>query len=452
MDKHRQREQESYGLFTMITMIIGVVVGSGIYFRTDDIVRYANGNLLLGMLILALGSLCIVFGSLTLAELAKRHVATGGIIAFFDQFVSRKVAAGYGWFQLFIWLPSIAVVIGWASALYTFMLLEVEATLFQQIALGFAYNVWFALMNYWSRYLGGAMQRFTTLIKMIPLILIAIYGGIMTPVSNEVATSVQTFGSEVSKFGWLTALLPLIFSYDGWVMSLAIAGEVENPKKNITRALVISPLIILVLYLLYFFGMFNLMGSETILALGDKAIFVVIEQFFGAKMANIMLLIIVISMLGVLNGVNMAGIRIPPVLAEQHIIPDKKFSNKNPRTQTSLHSTLLVIALEGFWSIMHYVVMRYDLFGGRDISEISIVFSYMSYILLYAIVWRIYKEEKKYNKLFIPALAILGSIIILIGSMMASPFYVTIFFVICSTMIFIGSQFYERKAIKKTSK
>lgn len=449
MRKSQTKAHESYGLFTTITMIIGVVVGSGIYFRTDDIVAYANGNLLLGMLILSLGSLCIVFGSLTLSELAKRHVATGGIIAYFDRFISRRLAAGYGWFQLFIWLPSIAVVISWAAALYTFMLFGVEASLFEQTLLGLAYNAWFCLMNYWSRHLGGLMQRLTTLIKMIPLVLIAVYGGLLTPISSRVTESVQSFGSEVVNIGWLTALLPLIFSYDGWVMSLSIAPEVKNPKKNITRALIISPLIILSIYLLYFYGMFNLMGSELILELGDQAIFTVIEQHFGPRLAQIMLLIVVISMLGVLNGVNLAGIRIPQALAAQHLIPDWGFSTINPRTHTSWRSSLLIVALEAFWSVMHYIVMRYNLFNGRDISEISIVFSYASYILLYLIVWRIYWQEKKYKKLFIPALAMLGSIIILIGSLLSSAFYVALFFVICSIMIVIGAYYYERKAIEE---
>lgn len=46
--------KQSYGLFTTITMIVGIVIGSGIYFRADDIFIYANGNLALGLMVLAL--------------------------------------------------------------------------------------------------------------------------------------------------------------------------------------------------------------------------------------------------------------------------------------------------------------------------------------------------------------------------------------------------------------
>ncbi len=430
-------------------MIVGTVVGAGIYFRTDDIIQYSNGNLWIGILVLALGSLCIVFGSLTLAELAKRYVATGGVNAYFDRFISRRMAAGFGWFQVIVWLPTVAVVVGWASAVYTFMLLDIEATFLQQVLLGFAYNIWFFVMNYWSRNLGGLMQRLSTLVKMIPLILIAVYGVIFTPISHEVLQSATDFGQEFGQWGWLTALLPLIFSYDGWMLSLSITPEVKNPKKNVVRALIISPLIILAIYLLYFYGMFNLMGSQQLLALGDRAIFVIAQQILGERMATIMLLILVISMLGVLNGINLGAIRVPPVLAQQKMIPDWNFSKVNPKTQTSWASTLLLIVLNAIWSVIHYFVMTYQLFNGRDISEISIVFCYVSYLLLYAVVFRMYWQAKNYKKLPIPILASLGSLIILVGSIIASPFYVLLFFMTCFTFVIIGYYYYDNKAIKE---
>lgn len=446
--KNSNKTQQTYGLFTMITMIVGIVIGAGIYFRTADIIRYANGNLMIGMLVLALGSLCIVFGSLALAELARRHVGAGGVIAYFDRFVSRKMAAGFGWFQMMVWFPTIAVVVGWAAAMYTFMLLGIKAPFWQEVLLGLVYNAWFAFMNYFSRKLGGLMQQVSTLIKMIPLLLIAVYGVFFTPVSQGVVQSVHAFPAEFSKFGWLTALLPLAFSYDGWTISLSIANEVENPKKNMVRALVIGPLIILSVYLLYFYGMFNMMGSEQLLALGDQAIFVVMQQFFGPKMAQIMLLIVVISMMGVLNGVNLSFIRIPQALAEQDMLPDYGFSKLNPNTQTSLYSTFFVLGLEAFWSLAHFIVMTFNLFNGRDVSEISIVLCYLSYVILYVVVYRIYLQERQYQKLIIPVLATAGSLMILIGSLLAGPFYVTLFLVICSTVIVAGYRYYEYQTLK----
>lgn len=69
----------TYGLVTAIAMIVGIVIGSGIYFKVDDILNFAGGNVWLGMLVIALGAVSIVFGSLSISELALRSAASGGI-------------------------------------------------------------------------------------------------------------------------------------------------------------------------------------------------------------------------------------------------------------------------------------------------------------------------------------------------------------------------------------
>ena len=73
------KAKQAYGLITTIAMIVGIVIGSGIYFKADDILLATGGNPLLGLLALAIGSACIIFGSLTLSELAQRTSRSGGI-------------------------------------------------------------------------------------------------------------------------------------------------------------------------------------------------------------------------------------------------------------------------------------------------------------------------------------------------------------------------------------
>lgn len=54
------KKQQTYGLFTMIMLMVGIVIGSGIYFKADDIFRYTDGNILVGLFVLALGAVCII--------------------------------------------------------------------------------------------------------------------------------------------------------------------------------------------------------------------------------------------------------------------------------------------------------------------------------------------------------------------------------------------------------
>lgn len=430
--------KQSYGLFTTISMIVGIVIGSGIYFRADDIFGYTNGNLALGIFVLALGALCIVFGSLTFAELSKRNTSTGGLIGYYQDFISEKMGSGFGWFQLFVYIPTIAVVVGWAAAIYTFMLFDIEATLLMQVGLGLAYNLFFIFINLMSRSLGGLVQRLATTVKLLPLVIIAVYGIFIASPIEGAALSQSTFVAEFTNYSWITALVPLAFSYDGWTIALAIAPEVVDQKKNMTKALILSPLIILFVYLAYVYGIANILGTQQIMLMGDSAVFEAGKIVLGERLGNLLLVVVVISMLGVLNGVNLGAIRIPQALAEKKMLPDNGLSKLDEKKQLSVKATYMVVGLEVFWAVIHFAVMHFNLFNGRDISEISIVFSYVIYIILYVFVFKLLLKEGKKLKLIIPVIAILGSLIILFGSLIASPFYISMFMLFCTVVMAFG--------------
>lgn len=437
----------TYGLFTTIAMIIGIVVGSGIFFRADDILSYTNGNLLLGLLALTLGSLCIILGSLTLSPLAQNCAESGGLIAYFRQFVSPEIAAGFGWFQVFMYFPAITVVIAWVAGIYTTILFQLEGGLELQMGLGIAYTVVFLLLNFIHRKLGGHFQALSTITKYIPLLMIAICGLFYTnPVGNPLTQSLPTFLPELAKGSWLTALVPLAYSYDGWVLALSIAPEVKNAKRNLPRALIMSPLIILLTYLTFFYGLTNLLGPGTVIEQQDRAVFWAAQQLVGERLGNLVLVIILISVLGVLNGIILSGIRMPQALAEKGFIRAPKIAAIQPRYQLSIGSTKAYAALLILWNLIHYLVIRFDFLKGRDISEIAIVFSYLTYIILYIVVFKQalngrLKHKRTYQ--IISLFAIFGSLLLFVGSVLASPLYVCLFILFSACLFGCGYLYYK---------
>lgn len=436
-------KRETYGLFTAITMIVGIVIGSGIYFRADDIFTFTRGNLLLGIFVMIFGSTSIIFGSLSFSYLSRKTTGSGGVINYFETFISHDLARGYGWFFGFIYLPSVSVVLGWASALYTFTLLGIEATLPMQIALGLFYNVFLIIVNSLSRKFGSVLQNISTVIKLIPLFAIVIYGFFYSaPLANS-GNMINDFVQEFKTYTWLTALVPIAYSLDGWTIGLNIAPEVKNAKRNMPIALIVGPIIIIIAYITYLIGIYNILGPEKIISLGDQAIFVAGKQVLGDRLGNILLTIVVISVLGVLNGLCLASIRIPQALAEKKMIPDKwEISKIDKKLQISKKSVLIFLIAVIFWHLIHYLVMNYDVFNGRDISEISIVFNYLIYILLYKKSFEIIKSENK-TITFIPIIAALGSIMMFIGSLLASFTYVTIFLLFSGSIVYLGYRYRE---------
>ena len=179
------KEEKHYGLFTAVSMIVGICVGSGIFFKADDILGATGGNVALGILVFCIGAFSIIFGSITLTQLANRTERTGGVVAYFEEFISDKAASAFGWFQLFVYLPTIIVVVSWVSGIYTCMLLGLPNTLETQTLIGTGYMAFFFLLNYFSLRLGGYFQNLATIMKLIPLIAVAIVGHFLETTSSD---------------------------------------------------------------------------------------------------------------------------------------------------------------------------------------------------------------------------------------------------------------------------
>ena len=80
MNNNNNDVTKKYGLFTAITMIVGICIGSGIFFKSDNVLIATNGSIALGVLSFYLAAISIIFGCLTIGELASRTDKVGGLI------------------------------------------------------------------------------------------------------------------------------------------------------------------------------------------------------------------------------------------------------------------------------------------------------------------------------------------------------------------------------------
>ena len=290
-------QNKTYGLWTATAMIVGICVGSGIFFKVDDILRFTGGNVVLGALVFIIGAFSIIFGSISLTNLAARSNKNGGIVAYFEEFYSESIASAVGWFQTFLYYPTIAVVVAWASGIYTCLLLGLPDNLDLQMAIGLFYLLLFYGINILSSTLGGRFQVISSIAKLIPLIGVGLIAIFFTKDYPEIPANVERVPVSNVGIGWLAALAPTAFSYDGWAISLSISGEVKNPKKTMPLALTIAPIIVLFVYLSYFLGMTHILGPEYILSTGNGAVTEIGYMLLGKSGEVIILLFI-------LNGVN----------------------------------------------------------------------------------------------------------------------------------------------------
>lgn len=414
--------KQKFGLFTSVCMIVGIVIGSGIFFKSDNVLIDTNGSILLGVIVFIIAAIAIIFGSLAMSELAMRTGQTGGIIAYAENHIGKRGGCVFGWFQNFVYYPTIISVVSWVTGIYGTMLFDIEASLELQIIIGIVTYSFLYGLNYLSGRASGYVQNAATIMKLVPIVVIVLAGFLIA--GPDLTTAGPSRGNAP---GWTAALGPIAFSYDGWIVATGISHEIKNSKRNLVLALIIAPFFILCAYLAYFIGISTLIGPDTIIALGDEHVDLAAQIILGPLGSKVFLIFVLISVAGTVNGLILGSSRGIYALGEKRMIPGSRIvAHIDEQRDTPTKATVVSFLITTVWMIIHYISTRFQLLNNSDVSEISIVSMYLLYIVLYLQVMKLkYKGEIKSTAkgYVIPLMAILGALIIFFGGMQNPMFW-----------------------------
>lgn len=229
MDKGLEKK---YGLPTAIAMVIGIVIGSGVFFKADDVLTMTNGNLVLALIAWGLGAFAMIFGALVFSEFAQRIEKSNGVVDYVEEAYGKKYGYLAGWFNGVLYLMPLSAILSWVASLYTMILFGSSNPTNSVATWGLAllYMLLFYGINYYAAALSGKVQVASTVIKLIPLALVAIIGtisGISTGMTmDNFTTAMKTVGSSSGTLA--TAVVATAFAYEGWIVALTINGEIKN--------------------------------------------------------------------------------------------------------------------------------------------------------------------------------------------------------------------------------
>ena len=151
-----------YGLFTAIAMVVGTVIGSGVFFKAETVLKSTGGNMPLGIVAWALVGLIMIICSYTFAILAARFEKVNGIVDYADVTVGQKYGYYVGWFMTTIYMPCITSVLAWVSARYTAVLLGWDITGGSAMTIACLFLVGSYTINALSPIIAGKLQITTT--------------------------------------------------------------------------------------------------------------------------------------------------------------------------------------------------------------------------------------------------------------------------------------------------
>ena len=362
---------ERYSLATALSLIVGISIGSGIFFKSDNILIATGGNVALGVAMFLLAATTIVFGGLTLARFASQTAGAGGPIAYAEQFLGPHRLTFIGWNFTFVYLPIVTSIICWVVGVYACMAFGLPGGFWMQMAIGLAFLLACFVWNVcWPR-LGGWFANATTLFKVLPLIVVGIVGILFADPTSYLTEGIQQ--APAAGAGWIIAAAPVAFAFDGWTAAAGIAPEIKNSKRNLPIALVTGPAIILTLYIAYFVGISCFLGPQEVMAAGDASLSLLFVELFGPQAATWPNLIAFIAVAGTANGLVLSILRMPYALAAVGEVPfEKQLLKMNPTLRFPLNSALVALGSVLLWMAVHAFVTVNGLLPNGDISEIAV--------------------------------------------------------------------------------
>jgi basic amino acid/polyamine antiporter, APA family len=301
--------KKELSLFDSICIIVGIIIGAGIYEITPTVAACMGGWAgILGIWLA--GGLLALTGAICYAELATAYPREGGDYVYQTRAYGSWVGYLFGWSQLVIIRPGDIALMAFVFARYAVTIyapyehmLPVYATLVV-VVLTFI-NIFGVKQGKWT-------QNLLTIIKSVGILAI-VAAGFLAPTPQIMPVESSGFTME----GFKLSLILVLFAFGGWNEMAYVAAEVKRPKYNIVRALVIGTVLVIALYMLINGSFLHALGQARMSS--SKAIAVDTFAIVAPGMASkIISIIICISALGAVNGLIFTGARISYALGAEH--------------------------------------------------------------------------------------------------------------------------------------
>ena len=452
-----QQLKPKYGLITAIAMIVGIVIGSGVFFKAEKVLNIMGGNLPLGILAWVVGGAIMIIFGYTFSILATRHAGVGGIVDYAEALVGKPYAYVLGWFTTFIYYPAMTGVLSWVTARYFGALIGWSLNSVDVMLLSCGFMILSYAVNTLSPIIAGKVQVSTTVIKLIPLFLMAIVGtvvGLLNGTTVENFTNIPEIGPEGGLLkAFFGAIVAAAFAYEGWIIAISINAEIKNPKKNLPRALVLGTLIIAATYIFYYVGLAGSVKNEVLMASGEQGVKTAFEGIFG-KVGGIGLqVLIVISCFGTLNGLMLATTRsVYSISARGNGIKPRMFKQIDAETNMPTNSAVMGVSLSMLWLLFFYGANLSPVawFGkfAFDSSELPIITIYALYIPILIMMMKKEKGLNPINRFVFPTVCILLCIFMMYATVMSHKMGVVWYLIACAAIMLLSIPFYKNKEKK----
>ena len=444
---------KKFGLWTAVGMVVGTVIGSGVFFKAKNVLISNNGDMLGSLLTVAIVGMIMLVCSYCFSLLAARVEKVNGLVDYSEISLGKFYAYMVGWFITFIFYPTITSCLAWISAQYTLALFGItEYHWALHLGIAFFYLVSSFLINIFSPKISSKFQVSTTFIKLVPLTVMAIAGTVVGissgTFSENISSGALTSVIGSTDGGFFGAVVSFAFAYEGWIFATSINAELQDAKKTLPKALFFGAIVIILAYLGYFVGIFGTMPTSDIIASENLPKDAFSSLFGNEIFGSLAYVFVVISCLGTTNGLVLACCRgIYSVAVRGEGVFPKYFSHVNEKLDMPVRSSVFGFATVSIWLLQWqfgFINGWLPEFVSFENDELPIITFYACCIPIFIYIMRKCNELNTIKRFVIPSLAVLSCLFMVFSAVYKYRMDALYYFIVFVIVMSFGLLFYRK--------
>ena len=344
----------------VILIVVGTVIGSGIFLVPGGVLRDSGGDVGLALLVWIVGGALSLLGALTYAELGAMNPRAGGLYVYLRDAFGPLPAFLYGWALFFVIGSGSIATLSAAFARYIQQFVVLSAPGAKLVSLATILVV--TLVNVWGTRRGAVVQNWSTAIKVGALLLLSAL--LLTTGNGLAAAPVRVLATPLSSQllrGMAVAMVAVLWAYEGWHYVTFSAGEIVEPQRIFARGIIAGTAAIIVIYLLANLGYLAALGPAGV-AQSNRVAADAVTTLFGGTWGRLVAIPILVSIFGAANGIALTAPRVFYAMARDGLF-FRKLAEVHPRFGTPAVAILagsawtMVLAGSGtFEQLLTYVV------------------------------------------------------------------------------------------------
>lgn len=292
-------------LFGGISVLAGIMIGSGIFYIGGIVLERAGMSLGLALLVWIIGGLVTLMSGICFAELGAMIPKAGGYYVYLREAYGERVAfmCGFGNFMLSSPGSVAALAVAFAAALSSIW--QIDPTMQKVIAVTSV--ILLTLLNMRGVKLGSSLQNIFMVLKLFPILVLLFCGLFMGKYSPDLFSmpgEMPSISTLLSMIGF--AVIATLWAYEGWTNLNTIAEEIKNPKRNIPLSLIFAITGVGLLYVLFNYSIFRVVPPEMIVSMVESGNYYIgteaAKELFGGAGMYIVGAAMILAIFNSLNG------------------------------------------------------------------------------------------------------------------------------------------------------